>query len=213
MAPAQRPVAGQVAAFRHRSYKEAYGERLEKNRQKVQFVNNEPKQIEIRKSQNTLIVVGTGTIIFGIWTAIKMLGMLFMLREETVTALLAKYGPVEGISEKALFWMLVFLIALLMLLFLAVRTYVGMSAISEGRGKRPRRFYLLLAIFMIIGSIYSFCSNLLAVGAPEQLGALTRDQSISALIIELTSMIMMTQMVVSAVKIRKLRDAGKHAKD
>ena len=30
----------------------------------MEFVNNKPEQIKIRKSQNTLIVVGTGTVLF-----------------------------------------------------------------------------------------------------------------------------------------------------
>lgn len=44
----------------------------------MQFVNNEPEQIEIRKSRDTLIVVGSGTVIFGIWTLIKMLSLLII---------------------------------------------------------------------------------------------------------------------------------------
>ena len=178
----------------------------------MQFVNNEPEQIEIRKSQNTLIVVGTGTVIFGIWTAAKLLGMLFMLRKETVEAMKAKFILDEGMSDRTIFWIIAAIVFISMALLVAVRTYVGMSAISEGKGKKPGRSYLIFAVLMIIGSITSFFTNLLAMNAPEQLGALTRDQSISALIIELTSIIMMIQMVVSALKIRKMRRTERHAK-
>ena len=176
---------------------------------KVQFVNNEPEQKEIRKSQNTLIVVGTGTILFGIWTAVKFLGLFIMLREETVAALKDKIGTVEGLSDRFIFWTIIGVSIIVTLFALAVRTYVGLSAISEGRGKRPKNIYLVFAIIMIINAVWTFCNSFFTVQAPEQLGALTRDQSISALIIEATSIIMMTQMVVSAFKIRKLAGAKK----
>ena len=47
----------------------------------------------------------------------------------------------------------------------------------------------------------------------EQFGALARDQSISTLIIDVTSLIMLTQMVISALKIRKLTRRKRRAKD
>ena len=96
----------------------------------MQFVNNEPNQIEIRKSQNTLIVVGTGIIIFSIWTAVKMLGLLFLLRNETVETLREKMGPIEGLSDKSLFWMLVGISVIVIALLSGVRMYIGLSAIA-----------------------------------------------------------------------------------
>ena len=66
----------------------------------MQFINNEPKQIEIRKSQNTLIVVGSGIILFGVWSAVKMLSMLFLLRKETVEGILSITGPVSQNPHK-----------------------------------------------------------------------------------------------------------------
>ena len=52
----------------------------------MNHINNDADHILIRRSQNILIVVGTGTILFSIWTAVKFLGTLFLLRDETVAA-------------------------------------------------------------------------------------------------------------------------------
>ena len=179
----------------------------------MQFVNNGPKQIEIRKSQNILIVVGSGTVLFSIWSAVKMLGMLFLFREETVDAVPKMSGPVEELSDKAVFWIVIVVFILIMLVILGARVYVGMSAIAEGRGRRRSLIYILLAAFMIISSIFYLCTGALTMEAPEQMGALTRDQSISNLIIELTSVIMLTQMVISALRIRKLTGGEAAAKE
>lgn len=203
-----------MAAFGYRSDKEAYRIRQIKRRvSAVQFVNNEPEQIELRKSRDTLIVVGTGTVLFGIWTLVKMLSLLFLLREETVEAILNITGPIEELSDRATFWILTVFITLFMLLLLSVRTYVGLCAIAVGRGKRRGMLYIFLACLMVITGTWTFCSSFFTLEAPEQLGALTRNQSFSALIIDATSIIMLAQMVVSALKIRKLTGTERIAKD
>ena len=156
----------------------------------MQFVNNGQDQIQIRKDQNTLIVVGTGTIIFGLWTMAKTLGLVFILRKETVAAMKAKFEGVGEIPDNFVFWAIVVVTFIIMAVSLAVRAYVGMSAISEGRGKRKGIIYLLFAGVMIISSIIYLVSGIFTVDSPEQMGAFSRDQSISALIIEMTSMVM-----------------------
>lgn len=179
----------------------------------MQFVNNEPEQIEIRKSQNTLIVVGSGIVLFSIWSAVKMVGMLFLLRKETVDALLEKVGPVEGLSDNAIFLIFFVMTVLVMGLILGIRVFVGLSAVAEGRGKRRGLLYILIAAVMIIGNIWFFCVGFFTMEAPERFGALTRDQSISTMIIDVTSMIMLAHMVIAALRIRKLTGEKSTAKD
>ena len=58
---------------------------------------------------------------------------------------------------------------------------------------------------MIIFGISSFFTNFFSVSEEPTYGALSQDTTISGLIIELTSVIMLTEMVVSAVRIRQLR--------
>lgn len=180
----------------------------------VNLVNNEPEQIEIRKSQNTLIVVGTGTILFGVWTMVKMVGLLFLLRDETIADFRSGFSDLDGISDAGLFWGTVALTFIISAMALAARAYIGMSAISEGRGKRRSIVYLLITGIMIVLGIWSLGTDLANMGSREQLGALTASQSLTASIIEATSLIMMTEMVISSLKIRKLtrrKDTGREA--
>ncbi len=170
----------------------------------MRFVNNEPEQIEIRKCQNTLIVVGAGIILFGIWTMVKTMGMLFLLRDETIAAFRNSVADIAGVSDETIFRAMVAITLIAAAVVLAVRAYIGLSAISEGRGKRRSVIYLLLTGFLIISGISSLATDFFSMSEPEQLGAFTNDQSFSAAIIEATSLIMMTQMLVSSLKIRKL---------
>ena len=176
----------------------------------MDFIDNDPKQIAIRKYQNTLIVVGTGIILFGAWTVVKVLGSFFMLREETVAAMRKLSGEaIDELPDSVVFYITLAVVLLIMLISLAVRSYVGLSAISEGRGRKRRRLYLPLAVIMIISGIMSFVTSFFVVNGENALGALSQDTTLSGLIIELTSIVMLTEMVVSAVRIRKLKHADK----
>ena len=104
------------------------------------------------------------------------------------------------------------IIAFFMAFALAIRVFVGLSAVAEGRGKRRGLLYILIAVIMMIGDICFFCVGFFMT-EKEQFGALARDQSISTLIIDVTSLIMLTQMVISALKIRKLTRRKRRAKD
>lgn len=172
----------------------------------MNFIDNDPKQVAIRKYQNTLIVVGTGIIFFGVWTVVKMLGSFFILKEETVAALrkISRVG-VDELSDDALFYISLVAVMIIMLVILAIRAYVGMSAISEGRGNKRHGPYLLLAVIMIISGVISFIANFFRTAPETSMGAFSADTTISGIIIELTSVIMLTEMMVSAVRIRKLK--------
>ena len=53
----------------------------------MNHINNDIDHILLRRSQNTLIVVGSGTILFSVWTVVKTLGSLLLLRDELVAFL------------------------------------------------------------------------------------------------------------------------------
>ncbi len=172
----------------------------------MNFIDNDPKQVAIRKYRNTLIVVGTGIILFGVWTVVKMLGSFFILKDETIAAMrkISHIG-VDELPDDALFYITLVVVMIIMLVILAIRTYVGLSAISEGRGNKKHGPYLLLAVIMIISGVMSFFASFFRTASETPMGAFSADTTVSGLIIELTSVIMLTEMVVSAVRIRKLK--------
>ena len=169
-------------------------------------INNDLDHILMRRSQNTLIVVGTGIILFSIWTVVKTLGLVFMLKDESI-AIARKAADKIGISisDQHLYYIVLAVMLIIMLLFLAVRTYIGRAAISEGRGVRRRKGYLILAVILIIINTVAVTANYLLPESQEYLGELSTNNSMPALIIEVTSMIMMVEMVFAAVRLRRAR--------
>ena len=171
----------------------------------MNHINNDPDHILIRKSQNTLIVVGMGTILFSVWTAVKMLGTLFLLKDETVAAVrrIADENSL-AVSDKLIFQIVLVFAVLFMLVSVGIRTHIGLAAVSEGRGRRRRKGYLIFAAIIIIVNVLAFTMNIIS-DTQESFGALSTDTSLSSFVIELTSVVMLTEMIVSAVRLRKAR--------
>ena len=175
----------------------------------VNHINNDIDHIMMRRSQNTLIVVGTGTILFSVWTVVKTLGSLFMRREETI-AIARRAADEIGvvISDQNLFYIMLAILLITMLLFLGIRTYIGRAAISEGRGFQRSKGYLILAVILIIINTAAVVIMLISAKSQEYLRMFSSDMSLSTLIIELTSIIMLAEMVFAAAKLRKVRGAA-----
>ena len=179
----------------------------------MERVNNEPEQIRLRKAQNTLMVVGSGTILFSLWSLFRMAASFFMLRNETMAAL-REWIHMDDIEleEDMVLAVLIIVIAALSVALIAIRAYVGLSAIAEGRGRKKSRLYLVLAFFMIVSSVISVKDIFFPPNNVMLTGAFAQDNSLSTIIIELTSSVMLLEMIVSAFTVRKLRRSGKHDK-
>lgn len=181
--------------------------------------NNTPEAIELRRRRNVLTIVGAGTILFGFWAILKRVGVLLLARE--------KYLPVirqmiesGGEEWKAQYYALLILMTVVSLSFeLAVRIFVGLAAISEGRGRHRSILYIIAAFVLMWGSFTSMID--LAVDYRTELAGIfsgiasdpDKETSMSAIIIELTSLIMLAEMIYASIRVRRLTGrSGKHMK-
>ena len=177
------------------------------------MTDNNPEQIRLRRDQNTLRIVGTGTIAFGIWSLVKFFGVLLVKKQEIITEIYEEMydsNPEMAETYKPLiFKVLLIFILIAILIELAARLFIGLSAISEGGGKRRGVFYLIIACIMIVFSFLSSIAIMTRMVSADYdpSGAVMDDTSVSSLIVELTSMIMMIEMVAASVSVR--RSAGK----
>ena len=173
------------------------------------MTKNDPQQIKLRRNQNTLIIVGTGTIAFGVWSFVKTLGMTLITRPDNISGYMSamQSGGVEitDMSETAMFWTTVVISGILLIIDVSARLFVGFSAISVGRGKRHSRWYIVIALLMILGSVISVLMILYNNSAVS-------NNTFSGVIIELTSTIMLIEMLAASVRVRKLNGQSKRCK-
>ena len=177
---------------------------------------NSSQEIELRRRQNTLIIVGTGSIIFGGWAIIKTVGFFLVGGLEEIPQL-RNLMTVLGQETDVDYYTLMVTAALIILAAdLLIRIGTGWAALSVSRGGRVRTVYIILASLLILDSLLTLAG--MAINNVEIIETVINNASdttagtvpdsdsfsIGAVIIELTAMIMMAEMLVSMIRIRAI---------
>ena len=153
---------------------------------------------ELRRKQVTLVTLGTGVILFGVWSVVKSLlyfrTNLFADLDTQVEPELLPYIKLATVV----------IVALFVLADLGIRLKIGRRARAEGMGRRQKNGYLILAALIVLVNIivdvlgvYYMVKN----GVPEQSGL---DYIVSVLV-DLSSTVLLAELIVTALRVRKLR--------
>ena len=100
---------------------------------------NQPEKMQLRRDENTLMVVGSGVIIFGVWSVLKVLLLETTRLPEMMAEIRLEDLGFEELGLGDLSWvvaaMAIVFILIGLLLDLSIRVFVGLSARAEGKGK------------------------------------------------------------------------------
>ena len=165
-------------------------------------------QTELIKHRHTLAVVGMGAIAFGIWSLIKSI-LYFVLVEPLSDIINENLDSIidsnfEALAALALSILIVGLFVLIDMLF---RWKVGSRAMAISRGdKDPGVGFFILSSILLLMDMAE-----LIMGALSIAGIIPSDEDItnqiSTLLVDFTSVVMLIEMIVAAVMIRKLTKA------
>ena len=152
-------------------------------------------QLELRRQQNNLVILGGGVIAFNLWGLLKMLLILITANTQK-NYILQDVG--EGMAEKIAFYVLFFIFIFADLLF---RIYIGRSAIAEGRGKRKGTLYLLFAILLFVFYMAGIGLNMFIKLAEYE----SLEDRIVQTVIEITSAVIYLELFISALRTRAIQ--------
>ena len=155
------------------------------------MVNNDELHIRLRKNQNTLSVIGLGVIVFGIWSVIKIVLYTALDNDGLLESSL------RGNLERWAFWIMM---GILLAADLGLRLHVGLSAMAEGRGRSPRKAYIILTFLMALISFALFAAGLIGLWTSDSFGV-----SLVSSIVDATSCVLLLEMAVSAIQVKRLR--------
>ena len=156
-------------------------------------------EAEIRKHQDTLRCSGYAVILFGAWSIIRMV-MLRIIDPLKLDSMLTAAGMESDVDLETIAFVSLLVLLAFDLLF---RLYVGRSAIKEGRGEEKGLFYVILAAGYAGVSVWSDLFYLA--------GCLFGDNSlkmVGMVIIDLSTCGAMIEIVISSLRLRKLRRGG-----
>ena len=154
----------------------------------------EPREITLRRNQDTLIIVGTGVIIFGLWSLLKAVFTLLLNMGSMYDMIMQEDTLVGRIAASVA-------VVLVLLIDLGLRLFVGMSAISVGRGGKSRFVFVAIALFLAFSSATLVTAQIRAIVTGERVATISHVTAA----VELTSLITLTQLINSAMAIRGIR--------
>lgn len=170
---------------------------------------------ELRRNRSTLAVVGLGVIAFGAWSVVKTVLILTLRAGDP----LENSEFAEGAFSEIAHIIFYAFIVLVLLLDLALRLYVGLSARKEGlRGKKSAK-YIVLACLLAAMSVYSSIFTAGTIGEmskPKDAAASTVEDAFNlrkgegvedavvSTLVEVTSTVTLIQLIVAGVRVKQL---------
>lgn len=152
----------------------------------------------LRKYRNNLVVTGTGAILFGLWTVVK-LNMSILLFPDILGALPTAAREV-GMPESALWITMAVILVIAISIILGARLFIGINAIAEGKGKKRGYTYLILAAILLFSNLKSM-PDLFVAQLKEDVGLI---DAIITILVELTSLYNLSDLLYYGVRIKLL---------
>lgn len=155
---------------------------------------------ELRRCENTQIIIGAGVIVFGVWIVLRSMISFALdplgLGFDEDFAAFGKYAHLVSFCFIALFGVAI----------IGFRGYVGLSGIAEGKGRKTRGLYIPAAIFLllvdlaILGLEWYFLFN----PSGDDVADDTLDFLVS-IVVDTTSIITLIEFIYAAIRTRQLR--------
>ena len=153
------------------------------------------EQAKIRRTQDTLAIAGGAVIAFTAWSLAKICMFLSLVDENALQKLL-------GIDSASLMTAIYVSLIVIILIDLAVRIYIGLSARAEGHGKKKGPFYLIVAVIAAIAN----ASSLVAIALSTSFTSSPLYMMVS-IIIEVTAIGALVLVICSSMRLRRMTKA------
>ncbi|MCR4604996.1 MAG: hypothetical protein K5639_03250 [Eubacterium sp.] len=147
-----------------------------------------------RRLSINLITLGTGVIVFGLWSFIRFALTVFVYNDGIVDLIPPELKPV------IYSFLMVFAIIIFLLEF-----YIGFSARKDGKGKRKSIAYIIVTGFVVVTYITVDVFDIFRLFSNES-GLV---YAVSSVIIEITATICIAEMMISSIMLRSIRKKQK----
>lgn len=150
-------------------------------------------EAKIRKLENNLVTIGTGIVILSLWTLFKTI-LYVIVYWSKVNSILSTLTPLTAAFVLGLVFAAI-------LIEFVLHSFIGLSARSEGEGKKIHPIYLIITgIILVLYSALILIEFLLLFKV--EYFSLT---SVVSIVIDATSLAFLIDMIFSSVRLRKLR--------
>ena len=155
------------------------------------------KKRKLRRMENNLVISGTGLMIFMVWSIIRVLLFVYTYREE-VMDLIRQDESWDGEDIPLPVLLLVF--ALILIVVALPSLYVAKCARDEGKGKKSRKGYIVLALILLIPQASGALYSVLDIFDTDEVYA-----AVVTAAIDITVLWVLADTVFTAIRVKKYR--------
>ena len=147
-----------------------------------------------RRLQDSLVIIGSGILVFGAWSLIKVI--LLIYTQDTATQ--SHFFGLD--QEEVPVYVMYLAVGIIAFFDLVSRIFVCISARAEGFGRRKGYVYLVIAGFMALLSTLSVITSATALAALDA----SFFERIVTLTIEATSVFILVLLIVNSIRLKLL---------
>ncbi len=152
-------------------------------------------KVRLRRYEDDLYVSGTGIIIMGAWSVVKLLLGVF-LGEDRDLFFEADSEP----GQTAMMILTALMVGILSVLIIMLHVHIGLNAVRAARGKEYKRSYLIWNMMLLLLNIVGFIGYYDMFDDMENI-----DSTIASILVDLTSVYVCLIVIISANRIKKIK--------
>ena len=158
------------------------------------------EQAKKRRLQDTLSIAGSAVIAFSVWSLAKIGLFLMLANEKAVREILSVVSDsLSDVNGAKLVTVVYVVLAVIALIDLVVRGYIGMSARAEGRGKKKPPVYLVIALIVAMMN----ASSILAIAKGSSFSMSPFDMIVT-IAIEATATAALVLVIYCSIRLRRM---------
>ena len=156
------------------------------------------EKAQLRKLEDDLNVSGTGAILMGLWSIIRVIMQVYVeLKKKMDTELAAN----ETFEKTLVVILVMLLLGVLCAAVMMIHLYIGLNAIRAAKGMKYKKGYFAATIIFGLLTVSSLDMYLEEFRKIEDI-----DTTIASMLVDLTTIYIFAVIIISTVKLRKLRE-------
>ena len=153
----------------------------------------------LRKYEDNLYVCGMGVIILGAWDILKLIMQVILESKYMFNVTADVKAEDRGLAQVIMIAAVVIVLLLSILIFL-VHVYIGRNAMKAAKGQPYKKGYFVWAIIilaLLVLGMYFYVDDIIEMKHLKT--------TIASIIVDITSIYILATVVVTTVKIKKLK--------
>ena len=153
------------------------------------------EKARLRKYEDDLNVSGTGVVVLGAWSIIRVFIEVFLGAKSSIS-----FDDESPAFRVIAMIVVIAIMALISFIVMKIHLYIGLNAMRAAKGREHKKGYFVAAVIILILSVLSLITYGDSFQDLENI-----DTTIASIIVDLTTIYIFVVVIISTLKIKELK--------